>query len=44
MFPQKTVLSKTNVKRNRMGSTQWTYHKERSVSTNLFLLKKLISV
>ena len=44
MFPHKTVLSKTNVKRNRMGSTQWTYHKERSVSTNLFLWKKLISV
>ena len=27
-FPYKTVLSKANVKINRMGSTKYTYHKE----------------
>ena len=29
-FPYKTAMSETNVKINRMGSTKWTYHKERS--------------
>ena len=33
-FPFKTALSETNVKTNRMVSTKWTYHKERSFSGN----------
>ena len=27
-FPFKTALSEANVKRNRMVTTKWTYHKE----------------
>ena len=27
-FPYKTALSEANLKANRMGSTNWTYHKE----------------
>ena len=26
-FPYKTALSEANVKKNKMGSTKWTYHK-----------------
>ena len=33
IFPYKTVLPETNVKRNRMGSTKWIYHKERSFAS-----------
>ena len=29
-FPYKTAISEANVKTNRMVSTKWTYHKERS--------------
>ena len=29
-FPYKTALSEANVKTNRIGSTKWTYHKERN--------------
>ena len=35
-FPDKTALSKANVKTNRMGSTKLTYHKEQSVASNRF--------
>ena len=34
-FPYKTVMSEANVKSNRMVSTQWTYHIERSFTCNL---------
>ena len=33
-FPYKTALSEANVKENRMGRTKWTYHKERSFTSN----------
>ena len=33
-FPYKTALSAANVKPNRMGSTKWTYHKERGFASN----------
>ena len=33
-FPYKTALSEANVKTNRMGSTKWVYHKERSFASN----------
>ena len=39
-FPYKTDLSKANVKTNRMGSTKWTYHKERGFATNYFIFWK----
>ena len=38
-FLFKTAMSKVNVKTNRMGSTKWTYHKERSFATTLPFLK-----
>ena len=40
-FPYKTTLSKVDVKANRMGTTKWNHHKERSSASNYFnLLKK----
>ena len=39
-LPYKTVLSKANVKTNRMGSTKWTYHRERSFGSNYFIFLK----
>ena len=40
----KTVASKANVKTNRMGSTKWTYHNQRSFASNYFFFENLISV
>ena len=39
-FPHKTALSEANVKTNRMGSTKWTYRKERSFPSNYFVFLK----
>ena len=33
-FPYKTAISEANVKTNRMVSTKWAYHKERSFPGN----------
>ena len=33
-FQYKTDLSEANVKTNRLGSTKWIYHKERSFASN----------
>ena len=33
-FPFKTALSDANVKKNRMVTTKWTYHKEGSFASN----------
>ena len=33
-FPFKTALSEANVKTNRMGTTEWAYHKEWSFASN----------
>ena len=41
-FPYKTALSEANVKKNRMGSTKWTYHKERSFASNHFPFSKIL--
>ena len=41
-FPYKTALSEANVKTNRMGSTKWTYHKERSFASNYFPFSKIL--
>ena len=39
-FPFKTALSEANVKTNRMATTKWTYHKERSFASNYFIFWK----
>ena len=40
-FPYKTTdISEANVKTNRMMSTKWTYHKERSFASNYFIFLK----
>ena len=36
-FPYKTAMSEANVKTNRIVSTKWTYHKERSFAINHFI-------
>ena len=36
-FPFKTALSEANVQTNRMTTTKWTYHKERSFASNYFI-------
>ena len=36
-LPDKTALSKTNVKTNRMWSTKWTYHIRPGFATNFFI-------
>ena len=37
-FPYKNALSVVSVKTNRMRSTNWTYHKEKSFSSNYFII------
>ena len=37
-FPYKYAISEANVKKNRMGSTKWTYHKKQSFAINYFVL------
>ena len=36
-FPYKTAISEATVKTNRMVSTKWTYHKDRSFASNHFI-------
>ena len=44
-FPYKTGLSKANVKKIGMGSTKWTYYKERTFATDYFIFfENLIGV
>ena len=40
-FPYKTAMSEPTVKVNRMRSTKWTNHKERSFAGNYFIFLKL---
>ena len=40
-FPYKTGISEANIKANRMVSTKWTHHKERSFACNYFFFWKL---
>ena len=35
-FLFKTAQSEANVKKNRMATTKWTYHKKRSFARNYF--------
>ena len=41
-LPYKTALSKANVNANRVVSTKWTYHKERSFASNYFIVSKIL--
>ena len=41
-FPYKSAISEANVKTNRMGTTKWTYHKERSFASNCFIFLKIL--
>ena len=40
-FLYKAVLSKANVKANRIGTTKWTYDNERSFATDDFNFLKI---
>ena len=40
-FPCKTAVSDANIKTNRMVSTTWTYHKQRTFASNYFVFCKL---
>ena len=41
-FPYKTALLEANVKTNRMGSTRWTYHNERSFASKYFIFLEIL--
>ena len=41
-FPYKATIPEADVKRNRMSSTRWTYHKERSFASNYFIFFKIL--
>ena len=41
-FPSNTVISEANVKTNRMVSTKWIFHKERSFASNYFIFLKIL--
>ena len=41
-FPYKTAISEANVKTNRMVTTKWAYHRERSFTSNYFIFLKVL--
>ena len=41
-FPYKTAISEANVKTNKMVSTNWTYHKERSFASHYLIILKTL--
>ena len=41
-FLYKTAISKANVKKNRIVSTKWIHHKERSFDSNYFIPLKIL--
>ena len=41
-FPYKTVILEANIKANRLVSTKWTYHKERSFASNYFIILEIL--
>ena len=44
-FPYKTAITDVNVKTNRMVTTKWAYHRERSFASKDFsFLKSFVSV
>ena len=40
-FRYKTIISEANAKTNKMASTRWTYHKERSLVSNYVICLKI---
>ena len=40
-FPYKIAISEANVKTNRMVTTKWAYHRERSFASNYFIFLKV---
>ena len=45
LFPYETAISETNVKTNRMVTTNWAYHREQSVASSYFIfLESFVSV
>ena len=41
-LPYKSAISEANVKKDRMVTTKWTYHKERSFASNYFIFLKIL--
>ena len=41
-FPHKTAISEASVKTNRMVTTKWVYHRERSFASNYFIFLKVL--
>ena len=41
-FPYKIAISEANVKTNRMVTTKWAYHRERSFASNYFIFLKFL--
>ena len=41
-FPYKTAISEANVKTNRVVTTKWAYHRERSFASNYFIFLKVL--
>ena len=41
-FPYKTAISEANVKTNRIVTTKWAYHRERSFASNYFIFLKVL--
>ena len=41
-FPYKTAMLEANVKVNRIGSTKWSYQKERVFASNYFIFLKIL--
>ena len=42
LFPYKTTMSEANVNTNKMVSTKWTYHIERSLASNYFIFLEIL--
>ena len=40
--PYKTAVSEANVKSNKMVTTKWAYHRERSFASNYFIFLKIL--
>ena len=41
-FPYKTAISEASVKTNRMVTTKWAYHRERSFASKYFIFLKFL--
>ena len=42
LYPYKFAISEASVKANKMVATKWTYHKERSFTSNYFIFLKTL--